>query len=332
MHILMISLSLLLAPLVSAAQTALLNVSYDPTRELYEDYNALFAKHWKEKKGGEVVVRQSHGGSGKQGRAVIDGLEADVVTLALSGDIDALATRGNLIPKAWQKRLPNNSCPYTSTIVLLVRKGNPKQIHDWDDLARPGVVVITPNPKTSGGARWNFLAAWGWALDKWNGDEAKARELLAGIFKNVPVMDTGARGATTTFVERRLGDALIAWENEALLARESFGADSFEIVAPSGSILAEPPVALVDVVARRKGTTAVASEYLTYLYSPEAQELIAKHHYRPSDATVAAKYAAQFPKLKLFTIADKFGGWAKAQARFFNEGGVFDQIQAQARR
>jgi len=329
---LMISLSLLLAPLVAAAETALLNVSYDPTRELYEDYNALFARHWKQTNGGDVVVRQSHGGSGKQGRAVIDGLEADVVTLALSGDIDQLAARGNLLPKAWQKRLPNNSCPYTSTIVLLVRKGNPKKIHDWDDLARPGVVVITPNPKTSGGARWNFLAAWGWALDRWNGDEGKARELLAGIFKNVPVMDTGARGATTTFVERRLGDVLIAWENEALLARESFGADSFEIVAPSGSILAEPPVALVDVVARRKGTTAIASEYLKYLYSPEAQEVIAKHHYRPSDATVAAKYVAQFPSLKLFTIADKFGGWAKAQARFFNEGGVFDQVQAQARR
>jgi len=323
---------LLLAPLGAAAEVSLLNVSYDPTRELYEDYNALFAKHWKQKGGDDVVVRQSHGGSGKQGRAVIDGLEADVVTLALSGDVDALATRGNLLPKAWQKRLPNNSCPYTSTIVLLVRKGNPKNIRDWDDLARKGVVVITPNPKTSGGARWNFLAAWGWALDKWNGDEAKARELLAGIFRNVPVMDTGARGATTTFAERRLGDVLIAWENEALLARQSLGAGAFEVVVPSGSILAEPPVALVDVVARRKGTSAVATEYLKYLYSPEAQEVIARHHYRPSDATVAAKHAAQFPKLKLFTIDEKFGGWAKAQARFFNEGGVFDQIQAQARR
>jgi len=331
-RLLTISLALSLLPLATAAQTSLLNVSYDPTRELYDDYNALFAKHWKQKSGGDVVVRQSHGGSGKQGRAVIDGLEADVVTLALSGDIDALATRGNLLPKAWQKRLPNNSCPYTSTIVLLVRKGNPKKIHDWDDLARPGVVVITPNPKTSGGARWNFLAAWGWALDKWSGDEAKARELLAGIFKNVPVMDTGARGSLTTFAERRLGDVMIAWENEALLARESLGADKFEVVVPSGSILAEPPVALVDVVARRKGTTAVASEYLKHLYSPAAQELIAKHHYRPSDAGVAAKHAAKFPKLKLFTISDKFGGWAKAQARFFNEGGVFDQIQAQARR
>ncbi|MBM4384818.1 MAG: sulfate ABC transporter substrate-binding protein [Deltaproteobacteria bacterium] len=331
-RLLTISLALSLLPLATAAQTSLLNVSYDPTRELYDDYNALFAKHWKQKSGGDVVVRQSHGGSGKQGRAVIDGLEADVVTLALSGDIDALATRGNLLPKAWQKRLPNNSCPYTSTIVLLVHKGNPKKIHDWDDLARPGVVVITPNPKTSGGARWNFLAAWGWALDKWSGDEAKARELLAGIFKNVPVMDTGARGSLTTFAERRLGDVMIAWENEALLARESLGADKFEVVVPSGSILAEPPVALVDVVARRKGTTAVASEYLKHLYSPAAQELIAKHHYRPSDAGVAAKHAAKFPKLKLFTISDKFGGWAKAQARFFNEGGVFDQIQAQARR
>ena len=331
-RLLLISLALLSTPLAAAAQTTLLNVSYDPTRELYEDYNALFAKHWKQKGGGEVVVRQSHGGSGKQGRAVIDGLEADVVTLALSGDIDALATRGNLLPKAWQKRLPNNSCPYTSTIVLLVRKGNPKKIRDWEDLARPGVVVITPNPKTSGGARWNFLAAWGWALDKWNGDEAKARALLAGIFKNVPVMDTGARGSLTTFAERRLGDVMISWENEALLARESLGADELEIVVPSGSILAEPPVALVDTVARRKGTTAVANEYLKHLYSPEAQEVIAKHHYRPSDGSVAAKYAAKFPKLKTFTIGDKFGGWAKAQARFFNEGGVFDQIQAQARR
>jgi sulfate transport system substrate-binding protein len=325
-------LSLLLAPLAAAAQTTLLNVSYDPTRELYEDYNAVFAKHWKEQGGGEVVVRQSHGGSGKQGRAVVDGLEADVVTLALSGDIDALAARGNLLPKAWQKRLPNNSCPYTSTIVLLVRKGNPKQIRDWDDLAKPGVVVITPNPKTSGGARWNFLAAWGWALDEWNGDEAKARDLLARIFKNVPVMDTGARGSLTTFAERRLGDVMIAWENEALLAREQLGSAQFEIVVPSGSILAEPPVALVDVVARRKGTTPVASAYLKYLYSPAAQEVIAKHHYRPSDPTVAAKYAAKFPKLALFTIDQKFGGWAKAQARFFNEGGIFDQIQAQARR
>ena len=322
----------LLAPVAAAAQTALLNVSYDPTRELYDEYNALFAKHWKQKTGGDVVVRQSHGGSGKQGRAVIDGLEADVVTLALSGDIDALATRGNLLPKAWQKRLPNNSCPYTSTIVLLVRKGNPKNIRDWDDLAKPGVVVITPNPKTAGGARWNFLAAWGWALDRWNGDEAKARALLAGIFKNVPVMDTGARGSLTTFAERRLGDVMIAWENEALLARDQLGAGKFEIVAPSGSILAEPPVALVDVVARRKGTTAVATEYLKHLYAPAAQEVIAKHHYRPSDASVAAKYDAKFPKLKLFTIQEKFGGWAKAQARFFNEGGLFDQIQAQARR
>jgi sulfate/thiosulfate transport system substrate-binding protein len=331
-RILLSLLSLLLAPLVAAGETTLLNVSYDPTRELYEDYNALFVEHWRQQSGGDVVVRQSHGGSGKQGRAVIDGLEADVVTLALSGDIDALAARGNLLPKAWQKRLPNNSCPYTSTIVLLVRKGNPKKIHDWDDLARPGVVVITPNPKTSGGARWNFLAAWGWALDEWNGDEARARELLAGIFRNVPVMDTGARGSLTTFAERRLGDVMIAWENEALLARDQLGADEFEIVVPSASILAEPPVALVDVVARRKGTTAVATEYLKYLYAPAAQEVIGKHYYRPSDPAVLAKYAASFPKLRLFTITEKFGGWARAQVRFFNEGGVFDQIQAQARR
>ena len=304
----------------------LLNVSYDPTRELYDEYNALFARHWEATKGEKIEIQQSHGGSGKQARAVIDGLEADVVTLALAGDVNALFEKGNLIPKAWQKRLPNNSCPYTSTIVLLVRKGNPKGIQDWEDLAKPGVAVITPNPKTSGGARWNFLAAWGYAQDKWNGDEAKARELLRGIYKNAVVMDTGARGATTTFVERGIGDVLIAWENEAMLALETLGKGEYEIVVPSESILAEPPVAVVDTVARRKGTTEVAEAYLQYLYSPEAQEVIGKRHYRPSDPAVAARYAAKFPKLKLFTIEEKFGGWKDAQARFFAEGGVFDQI------
>jgi sulfate transport system substrate-binding protein len=320
------ALALFLQAGVAAADKTLLNVSYDPTRELYEAYNGLFAKHWLEARGETVTIQQSHGGSGKQARAVIDGLEADVVTLALAGDVSAIAEKGNLIPKAWQKRLPNNSCPYTSTIVLLVRKGNPKGIHDWEDLAKPGVGVITPNPKTSGGARWNFLAAWGYALDKHGNDEAKARELLSGIYKNALVLDAGARGSTTTFVERGIGDVLIAWENEALLALDTLGKGEYEIVIPSESILAEPPVALVDTVARRKGTTEVAEAYLQYLYSPEAQEVIAKNDYRPSDAAVAAKYAAKFPTLELFTIEEKFGGWKEAQARFFAEGGVFDQI------
>jgi sulfate transport system substrate-binding protein len=312
-------------PAGAGAEQTLLNASYDPTRELYESYNALFARHWQETKGEAVTVHQSHGGSGKQARAVIDGLDADVVTLALAGDVNALYEKGQLIPKAWQKRLPNNSCPYTSTIVFLVRKGNPKGIKDWDDLARSGVVVITPNPKTSGGARWNFLAAWGWALDRPGGDEAKARELVGKIYKNTAVLDSGARGATTTFVERGIGDVLIAWENEALLA-SSGDKGEFELVVPSESILAEPPVSVVDTVARRHGTSAVAQAYLVYLYSPEAQDLIAKNYYRPSDPAALAKYAAQFPKLKLFTIDEKFGGWSKAQPRFFNDGGVFDQI------
>ena len=308
------------------ADQTLLNVSYDPTRELYEEYNALFARHWAETKREKVSVQQSHGGSGKQARAVIDGLEADVVTLALAGDVNALFERGNLIPKAWQKRLPNNSCPYTSTIVLLVRKGNPKGIKDWEDLAKPGVGVITPNPKTSGGARWNFLAAWGYAENKWPGDEAKARELLRGIYKNAVVMDTGARGSLTTFAERGIGDVLIAWENEALLARATLGEGNYEIVIPSVSILAEPPVAVVDTVARRKGTTEVAEAYLQYLYTPEAQDLIGKHHYRPSDPAIAEKYASKFPQLSLFTIEERFGGWEEAQARFFAEGTIFDQL------
>jgi sulfate/thiosulfate transport system substrate-binding protein len=306
------------------ADVELLNVSYDPTRELYEEYNALFAKHWQKEHGEAVVIHQSHGGSGKQARAVIDGLEADVVTLALSGDVDALYERAQLIPRTWQDRLANRSCPYTSTIVFLVRKGNPKQIRDWPDLARTGISVITPNPKTSGGARWNFLAAWGYALRQQGGNEAKARELVSAIYRNAPVLDTGARGSTTTFVERGIGDVLIAWENEAKLAVEQLGKGDFEIVVPSVSILAEPPVTVVDVVARRKGTSRVAQAYLEYLYQPEAQELIAKHHYRPSVAAVAAKHAAEFPKTQLISIAD-FGGWKAAQAKFFADGGVFDQ-------
>ena len=313
-------------PAGARADKTLLNASYDPTRELYEAYNELFSKHWQETRGEALAINQSHGGSGKQARAVIDGLDADVVTLALAGDVDALYQKGQLIPKSWQKRLPNNSCPYTSTIVFLVRKGNPKGIQDWDDLARPGVAVITPNPKTSGGARWNFLAAWGYALDSSGGSEEKARELVGKIYKNTAVLDSGARGATTTFVERGIGDVLIAWENEALLALEAEGKQKFELVVPSESILAEPPVALVDAVTRRHGTSEVAEAYLRYLYSPEAQDLIARHYYRPSDPAVAAKYAVQFPKLELFSIDAKFGGWSQAQPRFFNDGGVFDQI------
>jgi sulfate transport system substrate-binding protein len=316
-----------LAAPAQASDRTLLNVSYDPTRELYDEYNALFARHWQQTKGESVEIQQSHGGSGKQARAVIDGLEADVVTLALAGDVNQLAeAKGRLIPKAWQARLPNASCPYTSTIVFLVRAGNPKGIRDWDDLARPGVEVITPNPKTSGGARWNYLAAWGHALEKWNGDEAKARELVGGIYRNAVVLDTGARGSLTTFAERGIGDVLIAWENEALLAREQIGKERFEIVIPSVSILAEPPVAVVDAVARRKGTSEVAEAYLRFLYSPEAQDVIARHYFRPSDPAVLARYRSLFADLRLFRIEEVFGGWAQAQARHFNEGGVFDQI------
>ena len=309
----------------AVAQTSLLNVSYDPTRELYKDYNAAFAKHWQAKTGQVVSFRQSHGGSGKQAMAVRDGLEADVVTLALAYDIDALVER-NLIPADWQKRFPNNSSPYTSTIVFLVRKGNPKGIKDWGDLAKPGVAVITPNPKTSGGARWNYLAAWAWALKQPGGNEQKAKELLTAIFRNVPVLDSGARGSTTTFVERGLGDVLIAWENEAQLAVNEIGKDKFEIVAPSLSILAEPPVAVVDKVVEKRGTRLTAQAYLDYLYSEEGQTIAAKHYYRPRDAKVAAKYADQFPKLKLVTIDDTFGGWQKAQKAHFADGGSFDQI------
>jgi sulfate transport system substrate-binding protein len=325
--------SLLATALVGAALAAparadktLLNVSYDPTRELYEEYNALFARHWQETRGEKVTIQQSHGGSGKQARAVVDGLEADVVTLALSGDVNQLFERGGLIPKAWQKRLPNNSCPYTSTIVFLVRAGNPQAIRDWEDLARPGVEVITPNPKTSGGARWNYLAAWGYALHKWGGSEEKAKELVGGIYANASVLDTGARGSLTTFAERGIGDVMIAWENEALLARDELGAGKFEIVVPSVSILAEPPVTVVDTVARRKGNGDLAAAYLGHLYSPEAQDLVGKHSYRPSDPAALARYADKFAKVELFTIEDVFGGWEAAQAKHFAEGGVFDQI------
>jgi sulfate/thiosulfate-binding protein len=310
---------------VQAKDIKLLNVSYDPTRELYTDFNAAFAKYWKEKTGDTLTIQQSHDGSGKQARKVIDGLDADVVTLALGYDVDALYDRAKLIPADWQKRLPNNSSPYTSTIVFLVRKGNPKGIKDWDDLAKPGVSIITPNPKTSGGARWNYLAAWAWASQKFNGDETKIKEYIAALFKNVPVLDTGARGATTTFVQREIGDVLIAWENEAYLSLKEFGADKYEIVNPSLSILAEPPVTWVDKSVKRHGTTDVAKAYLEYLYTPEGQEIAAKHFYRPRLAEVAEKYKSKFADIKLVTI-DSFGGWTKANATHFAEGGTFDQI------
>jgi len=308
-----------------AAETALLNVSYDPTRELYADYNKAFAEYWKKKTGQDVSIRQSHGGSGKQARTVIDGLQADVVTLALAYDIDALVKQGKLLPANWQSRLPNNSSPYTSTIVFLVRKGNPKKIKDWGDLARPGVSVITPNPKTSGGARWNHLAAWGWALRQPGATEKTAEDYLRKLYANVPVLDTGARGSTTTFVQRGIGDVFISWENEAHLAIDELGAGKFDIVIPSLSILAEPPVAVVDRVTLRKKTTDLARAYLEYLYSPEAQEIIAKHYYRPRNEAVLKKYAATFPDVKMLTI-DDFGGWAAAQKKHFDDGGLFDQI------
>ncbi len=308
-----------------AAEVNLLNVSYDPTRELYQEYNAAFAKYWKAKTGDTVTVRQSHGGAGRQARAVIDGLEADVVTLALAYDIDAIAEKAKLFPADWQKRLPHNSAPYTSTIVLLVRKGNPKNIKDWDDLVKPGVSVITPNPKTSGGARWNYLAAWAYALKKY-GSEEKAKDFVAQIYKNVPVLDSGARGSTTTFVERGIGDVFISWENEAFLAIKELGPGKFDIVVPSLSILAEPPVTLVDKVVDKRGTRTVAQAYLEYLYSPEAQDIAGRHFYRPVDPKASAKYAKQFPKVTLIKIDDVFGGWQKAQKTHFADGGVFDQI------
>jgi sulfate transport system substrate-binding protein len=302
----------------------LLNVSYDPTRELYAEFNKAFARHWKETTGQEVTIQQSHGGSGKQARAVRDGLKADVVTLALAYDIDAVAESG-VIAGDWQKRLPDNSSPYTSTIVFLVRKGNPKHIKDWDDLVKPGVSVITPNPKTSGGARWNFLAAWGYAEDKY-GSDAKAQDFVARLFKNVPVLDSGARGSTTTFVERNIGDVLVAWENEAFLAVNELGKNKFDIVVPSVSILAEPPVAVVDAVAKEHGTQEVAEAYLKYLYSDEGQRIAAKNFYRPRNGKAAAAYLSRFPKVHLFTIDEKFGGWAKAQQTYFADGGIFDKI------
>ncbi len=305
-----------------AQTTTLLNVSYDPTREFYE----RFVEYWKGKTGKTVDIRQSHGGAGKQARAVIDGLEADVVTLALAYDIDAISELAKLLPPDWQNRLPHNSCPYTSTIVFVVRKGNPKGVKDWDDLIKPGVSVITPNPKTSGGARWNYLAAWGYALRHHPNDENKAREFVAAMFKNVPVLDTGARGSTTTFAQRGIGDVFLSWENEALLVLKEFGADKFEIVAPSLSILAEPPVALVDKVAEKHGTRDVAQAYLEYLYSDVGQALAAKHFYRPRNTEVMAKAESKFPKIELFTIDAVFGGWQKAQKTHFAEGGVFDQI------
>ena len=305
---------------------ALLNVSYDPTRELYQDYNAAFAKHWKETRGQDVTVSQSHGGSGKQARSVIDGLEADVVTLGLAYDIDALAEHGRLVAKDWQKRLPENSTPYTSTIVFVVRKGNPKGIKDWPDVVRKGVQVIVPNPKTSGGARWAYLAAWGYALQANGNDEAKARAFVTTLYKNVPVLDSGARGSTTTFAQRNMGDVLLAWENEAHLVQKEFGADKYEIVTPAVSVLAEPPVAVVDKVVDKHGTRAVAQAYLEWLYSPDAQEIAGRNFYRPRDPKAAAKYAAQFPNLKLFTVDQLFGGWQKAQHTHFDDGGVFDQI------
>ena len=310
-----------------AKEITLLNVSYDTTRELYQEVNAAFARHWLEKTGDKVTVKQSHGGSGKQARAVIDGLEADVVTLALAYDVDALCERGRLIPQDWQKRLPNNSAPYTSTIVFVVRKANPQGIKDWNDLVKPGVSVITPNPKTSGGARWNYLAAWGYALKKWGNDEAKARDFVARLFKNVAILDTGARGATTTFVQRGIGDVMVAWENEALLAVKESDRGGYEIVIPTVSILAEPPVTWVDKVVNHRGTRAVAQAYLEFLYSPEGQEIAAKHYFRPRLESVHAKYAASFPKVELFTIDEVFGGWQKAQKTHFMEGGTFDLIQ-----
>ena len=308
-----------------AAEVKLLNVSYDPTRELYKDYNTVFAKYWKAKTGDDVSISQSHGGSGKQARSVLEGLEADVVTLALAYDVDQLYQKRKLIPENWQSLLPNNSSPYTSTIVLLVRKGNPLHIKDWDDIVKPGVSVVTPNPKTSGGARWNYLAAWTYALKHNNNDETAAQAFVARLYKNAAVLDTGARGATTTFIEREIGDVLIAWENEAYLALKEFGPDKFEIITPSISILAEPPVAVVEDIARKHGTTEVATEYLRYLYSKEAQELIGKNFYRPTDPEVAAKYAKNFKPLTLVKI-DSFGGWNAAQKKHFADDGVFDQI------
>lgn len=327
----LLALALGASTLAAQAQTSLLNVSYDPTRELYQDYNAAFIKHWKAKTGESLTVKQSHGGSGKQARSVIDGLEADVVTLALAYDIDALHDTAKLLPVDWQKRLPHNASPYTSTIVFLVRKGNPKKITNWPDLARSGVEVITPNPKTSGGARWNYLAAWAYALKQPGGNADSAKAFVKRIYSNTKVLDSGARGSTTTFVERGIGDVLIAWENEAYLAVKELGPSKFEIVTPSLSILAEPPVAVVDKNVDKKGTRKQAQAYLDYLYSPEGQEIAAKHYYRPRDAKVAAKYAKTFAPVSLVTIDEVFGGWRTAQKTHFDDGGVFDQIYTPGR-
>ena len=315
-----------------AADVSLLNVSYDPTRELYQDFNAAFARHWKARTGDNVSIKQSHGGSGKQARAVIDGLEADVVTLALAYDVDALHDKARLIPADWQKRLPHNASPYTSTIVFLVRKGNPKGIKDWNDLVKPGIGVITPNPKTSGGARWNYLAAWAYALKQPGGNDARAQDFVAKLFANVPVLDSGARGSTTTFVERGIGDVLLAWENEAYLAVKELGPDKVEIVTPSLSILAEPPVSVVDKFADKHGARKVAEAYLQYLYSEEGHDIAGKNYYRPIDKKVAAKYAKTFANVKLITIDEVFGGWQKAQKTHFEDGGSFDQIYKPAAR
>lgn len=323
---LLVGFSLSAVPSFAAEPVTLLNVSYDPTRELYVDYNKAFAKHWKEKTGQDVSVKQSHGGSGKQARSIIDGIDADVATLALAGDIDALVKNGNHLAADWQQKLPLNSAPYTSTIVFLVKKGNPKNLKDWDDLVKPGVQVITPNPKTSGGARWNYLAAWEFAKRKNGGDEAKAKEFVKKLYENVPVLDTGARGSTITFVQRGVGDVLLAWENEAFLALKEFGPEKFEIVAPSISILAEPTVAVVDKVVDKKGTREVAQAYLEYLYSEEGQKIAARNYYRPTNDKIKAEFAQQFPQLELFTIDQAFGGWAKADKAHFADGGSFDQI------
>jgi sulfate/thiosulfate transport system substrate-binding protein len=321
----------LLTPLARGAAVELLNVSYDPTRELYVDINKAFAEQWKAKTGDDVTIQQSHGGSGKQARSVIDGLEADVVTLALALDIDFIAEKAKLLPADWQKRLPHNSTPYTSTIVFVVRKGNPKQIHDWGDLVKGDAQIITPNPKTGGGSRWNYLAAWAWALENSDNDESKAREFVTQLYKRVPVLDSGARGSTTTFAQRGIGDVFLSWENEAHLILREFGADQFEIVTPSISILAEPAVSIVDVNVDKRGTRAAAQAYLEFLYTAEAQDLIGKHFYRPTSPEAVEKYKGQFAQLKLVTIDEKFGGWRAAQKKHFDEGGIFDQIYQPAK-
>lgn len=328
---LVLMLSLALVPTIAARDITLLNASYDPTRELYSDINAIFEKEWKNKTGDNLTIKQSHGGSGKQARSVIDGLEADVVTLALAYDIDAMYEKGNLVPKDWQKRLPHNSSPYTSTIVFLVKKGNPKKIKDWEDLVKPRVAVITPNPKTSGGARWNYLAAYGYALKKSNGDEAQARRFIEQLFRNVPILDAGARGSTTTFIQRNIGDVLVGWESEALLAQKELGRGKFEVIYPGVSILAEPPVCLVDKVARQRGTEKAAEAYLQFLYTEAGQEIAAKHYFRPRSEAAMKKHEAAFPKMNLFTIDEMFGGWQKVQRIHFNEGGLFDEISKSRR-